>query len=464
MASNKRPNILFFFTDDQRFDTIGALGNPRIQTPTLDGLVDRGTAFTHAHAMGGSCPAVCMPSRAMLMTGRPLYRLDGWGETVPHDHALLPETLRRAGYNTFGTGKWHNGTDAYARSFNSGEHIFFGGMGDHWNVPACRFDPSGKYEQRAMITLDYRRQAARERVFDHIEAGKHSSELFADAAIDYLRAYNDGAPFMMYVSFMAPHDPRTMPRAYLDMYDPQTIDLPANFMPAHPFDNGELRIRDEKLAAFPRGPNEVRRHIAAYYAMITHADAQIGRVLRVLDEAGHAENTIVVFAGDNGLAVGRHGLMGKQNLYDHSVRVPLIFSGPGIEQNARRSALAYLSDIFPTLCDLAEAPVPDSVEGTSLVPALNAPNASVRESVFLAYRHVQRGIRDTRYKLIEYAVDGRRTTQLFDLLEDPDELNNLADAPGHAHTVTRLREQLRGWREAAGDHTDQGNAFWQACD
>ncbi|MFW5893602.1 MAG: sulfatase-like hydrolase/transferase [Verrucomicrobiota bacterium] len=147
-------NILFLFTDDQRFDTIAALGNPAIHTPNLDRLVARGTAFTRAHIPGGTSSAVCMPSRAMLHTGRNLFDLLGQGETIPADHTLLGEALQQAGYTTFGTGKWHNGPESFARSFNDGAEIFFGGMDDHWNVPACDYDPSGRYDNRRPFILD----------------------------------------------------------------------------------------------------------------------------------------------------------------------------------------------------------------------------------------------------------------------------------------------------------------------
>lgn len=462
---SSRPNVLFFFTDDQRFDTLRSLGNGQIITPTLDGLVERGTAFTQAYIMGGSCPAVCMPSRAMLMTGRTLYQIDGQGARVPEDHALLGETLRRAGYRTFGTGKWHNGPRAYGRSFSDGAEIFFGGMDDHWNVPACDFDPTGEYRQRVRQTVDFRTQAVREKTADHIHAGRHSSELFADATGDFLRAYDADAPFFAYVSFMAPHDPRTMPRQYLEMYDADSIELPPSFLPEHPFDNGELRIRDELLAALPRTEAEVRGHIAAYYAMITHADAQMGRVLAALRDSGRAEETIVVFAGDNGLAVGRHGLMGKQNLYEHSVRVPLVLAGPGVPAGERREALCYLIDIFPTLCELTGTGVPESVEGKSLVACLNDATLPLRRHLHFAYRHWQRAVRDARYKLIEYAVDGERTTQLFDLAEDPHELMDLSEEVDHADRLARLRRALRGWQTDYGDaQPGQGRDFWAALD
>ena len=126
-----KPNILLFFTDDQRFDTLGALGHPHVKTPNVDRLMARGTTFTHAHIPGGTSGAICMPSRAMLHTGRTLFHLEGAGNTVPDDHTMLGERLQQEGYRTFGTGKWHNGHAAFARSFSDGGEIFFGGMGDH---------------------------------------------------------------------------------------------------------------------------------------------------------------------------------------------------------------------------------------------------------------------------------------------------------------------------------------------
>ena len=462
-SGRRPPNILFFFTDDQRFDTIHALGNRQVVTPAMDALVGAGTAFTHAHIMGGSVPAVCMPSRAMVNTGRTLYHLEGEGREIAAEHVLLGEALRRAGYTTFGTGKWHNGPASYARSFSTGDEIFFGGMDDHWNVPACRFDPSGRYDLRQpFIARPAESNHVAYRRCDHVTPGKHSSELFADATIAFLDRHDPASPFFAYVAFMAPHDPRSMPQQYRDLYDPDRIELPPNLLPEHPFDNGELRVRDELLAAWPRDPQEIRRHLAEYYAMITHLDAQIGRVMDALRSRRLADDTIVVLAGDNGLALGQHGLMGKQNLYDHSVRVPLIFSGPGLPRNQRSAAYCYLHDVYPTLCDLVGLPIPATVEGKSLVPALRDPAERVRDVLLCAYRGVQRSARDASYKLIEYAVDGRRTRQLFHLPTDPWELTNLADEPGHAADVAHLRRELERWRVELDDtRPGQGAQFWQ---
>ena len=457
-----RPNILFFFTDDQRFDTIHALGNAEIQTPTMDRLVGEGTTFTHAHIPGGTSGAICMPSRAMLHTGRTLFHLEGAGQNIPNDHVLMGEYFQAQGFQTWGTGKWHNGPASYARSFSNGAEIFFGGMDDHWNVPAFDYDPLGMYEGRLPQCPDaFRSNELKIRRGDHVTAGKHSSELFAEAAINYLEGYDSDDPFMMYLSFMAPHDPRTMPQAFLDLYDPEKITLPPNFMGGHPFDNGDLKVRDEVLANFPRDPHDVKRHLAEYYAMVTHLDAQMGRVLAALEATGKMDNTIVVFAGDNGLELGQHGLFGKQNMYEHSVRVPLVFSGKGVPKGERRDAYVYLLDVFPTLCDLVGVDIPKTVEGTSLVSALHNAQDHVRDTLFSAYRQYQRMVKDDRFKLIEYVVDGRRTTQLFDLQNDPFEMHNLAGDETHAETLEKMRAILFQWRDDWDDEKSEwGKTFW----
>lgn len=461
--AEKTPNVLFFFTDDQRSDTIRALGNPHIITPTLDRLVQSGVTFSQAHIMGGTVGAVCMPSRAMLMTGKTLFHLERSGEGIPNDHEMMGETFQSAGYECFGTGKWHNGKASYARSFTDGAEIMFGGMNDHWNVPVYDFDPEGLYGGLLPYCVDaWHSNEVKHKEGNHITAGKHSSELFAEAAIDFLDRRDKSKPFLAYVSFMAPHDPRTMPQEYLDMYDEEAIPLPPNFLGGHPFDNGNIHGRDEELEGWPRTPEAVRRHIREYYAMITHADAQIKRVLDALERAGELENTIIVFAGDNGLAVGQHGLMGKQNVYEHSVRVPLIMCGPGIPKGGRSEAFCYLLDIFPTLCELCGLETPTTVEGRSLVPAMHNPNEQVREFLYLAYKDVQRAVKDKRYKLIEYVVKGRRTTQLFDLAQDPWEMKSLADDPSHKAEVKRLSSELTRLRDELNDsQPGLGEVFWK---
>ena len=212
-----QPNVLFLFTDDQRYDTIRALGNKEILTPNMDYLVRNGTAFTNAYIMGGSSGAVCMPSRAMLLTGRYLYHIEQEGQQIPEDHIMIPEVFKDAGYATFGTGKWHNGTASYARSFTQGAEIFFGGMDDHWNVAASDFDPTGKYPEPKPHAFPWHPDEWKtiEFPYDHTHRGYHSTDLFADTVKSFLLQHDTDRPFFAYVPFMAPHDPRTMPQQYL---------------------------------------------------------------------------------------------------------------------------------------------------------------------------------------------------------------------------------------------------------
>ena len=443
-SQKKKTNILFFFTDDQRFDTISALNNQEIKTPNIDKLVKNGVTFSRAHIMGGNNGAICMPSRAMLMTGKTLFHLKERGGSIPEDHMLLPELLRQNNYQTFGTGKWHNGPDAYARCFTAGGKIMFGGMSNHLKVPIYDFDPTGKYPKENQYL-----------------GANFSSEMFSDEAIDFLEKYKSDDPFFMYISYTAPHDPRMAPEEFTQMYDPAEMELPPNYMPEHPFDNGEMVIRDEKLAPFPRTPEIVKEHITSYYAMITHMDFHIGRILDSLEKSGEVENTIIVFAGDNGLAVGQHGLLGKQNLYEHSVRVPLIFYGPGIPKNKQADTLCYIHSIFPTLCDLLGLEIPNSIESESLAPAINNQSENVRNSVFYAYKNMQRGVRThDDWKLIKYNVKGEVTTQLFNLNEDPWELTNLADDEKYKLQQADLTELLKNYMQELDDFCDLDKPNW----
>ncbi len=461
-AALSRPNFLFLFTDDQRHDTIRALGNGQIHTPNIDWLVENGTAFENTYIMGGTNSAVCMPSRAMLMTGRTLFHLEDEGRHIPNGHVMLGEALESAGYECWGAGKWHNGPASYARSFNHGSDIYFGGMYDHWGVPVHEFDPTGKYESRITRTAYYLpSNVVEEKIADHVHGGTHSSELFAGQAAEFIDDYTADSPFFAYVAFMAPHDPRTMPQEFLDMYDPDGIEVPASFMPQHPFDNGELDVRDELLAGFPRSEREVRHHVAEYYAMITHVDAQIGNVIESLRKSGRLDETVIVFASDNGLAVGRHGLMGKQNLYDHSIHVPLVMAGPSISRGGRVQSLAYTVDIYLILCEIAGVEISGSVLGNSLLPTIQDQSIQIRDYLYFAYKDLMRSIQVDQWKLIEYSVAGERHTQLFDLDSDPMETNDLSGVQAHLGRLRGLRDKLASAREEFGDHISPFGSFWQ---
>ncbi|MEX2443734.1 MAG: sulfatase-like hydrolase/transferase [Alkalispirochaeta sp.] len=450
----KQKNVVFILTDDQRFDTIECVNNPEIITPNLNSLVEQGSYCSNAYIMGGTSAAVCMPSRAMVHSGKTLFHLQDAGETIPPDHTLMGEQFRAAGYSTYGIGKWHNGVESFERSFTGGDKIFFGGMDDHWNVPVCSYHPKGEFPAPQMHQWDGGTGEVVQipKIYDEIEPGHHSTDMFSEAATEFLRSRGGGdeKPFLLYVAYMAPHDPRTMPKKYLEMYDPEKITLPKNFMPRHPFDNGEMDVRDEKLAGYPREGAEIKKHIAEYYAMITHLDDMIGSIVQEVEKAGLQDETIIVVAGDNGLALGSHGLMGKQNMYDHSLHVPLLFVGPGIVANQKVDEFCTLNDIFPTLCDLTGTTIPESVDGESLASLLT--DATVtrasqeRDKLLFAYRDIQRAVLDkSGNKLIVYFnEDGsQKREQLFNVHEDPLELEDLIEVESAGKMTEHLRRSMK---------------------
>jgi len=381
----------------------------------------------------------------MLMTGRYLFSLDREGQSIPQEHTLMGEAFRNAGYRTYGIGKWHNGKEAFNRGFEDGGEILLGGMADHWNMPVYHYDPACEYASRIPYTESFLTQKVAYHNADHITNGKHSSELFSDKAIEFINHHDGKNPFFMYVAFTAPHDPRVMPDKYMAMYDSAKITFPVNFMYEHPFDNGHMTGRDEVLLSHPRKKEEVKHELHRYYAIITHLDEQIGRVVVALKAKGLYENTIIVFAADNGLAVGQHGLMGKQNLYEHSLKVPLIFVGKGFEAGKKEERFTYLNDIFPTLCELTKIPIPASVETQSVF------SKKKRDIMYYGFRTFQRAVRKDNFKLIEYHVKGVETIQLFDLKNDPLEMNNLALDPKYSKKVDEYRKLLREQKNIYND-------------
>ena len=462
--AKKRPNVLFLLTDDQRYGTIHALGNPEIQTPNMDRLVHRGTSFTNAHIPGGTASAVCMPSRAMINSGKTLFHLEECGKNIPADQVTMCQCFLNAGYHTTGIGKWHNGIDSYARSFDSGDNIFFGGMWDHWNVPVNDFKADGHYDKEINFTPNFTANEIPVKVrAEKITVGVHSTDLFSGSAIDYIEKYDDDKPFFVYLSFLAPHDPRTMPEQFRTMYDPEKITLPPNYLPMPVVNFGwAAKGRDENTEAYPRRPERIRQHIADYYAMISHIDYRIGQVLEALERKGMMEDTIIVLCGDNGLAIGQHGLMGKQNVFEHSVKVPLVIAGPGVPEDKVSDELVYLMDIYPSLCELCGIDIPDTVESRSFVPLLHDDKATIHDYLYLAFQARIRGVMDKRYKLIEYRTEHIRLTQLFDLKNDPWEQYNLYDMAGTDEIVEKLRGELFRLRDEWDDEGILfGQQFWQ---
>lgn len=420
------PNVLLIYADDQRADTLSSLGNEWVRTPNLDGLVERGTTFERTYCQGGPHGAVCVPSRAMLMTGRTWFELD---LNDFDGRPTLPELLSDSGYRTFMTGKWHNGHDALRRAFPDARSVMRAGMSNHNDVPLVDI-VDGAFE-------------------DERRGDGHSSEIFADAAVEFLGSTADeDQPFFCYVAFTAPHDPRDAPEEWRARWAERRPPLPENFMPQHPFDNSQLTTRDEKLGAWPRTEELVRDQLAEYYALIEHLDDQVGRVLAALEATGRLDNTLVIYAADHGLAVGSHGLLGKQNVYEHSMRAPMVMAGPGVERG-RTTALVHLHDMFATVLEAAGVAAPEDSHSIALQPFLATSEASAVRPTVLTSQHHMRAVTDGRWKLIRYADVDR--TQLFDLATDPHELHDLSGDAEQAERVEQLTAELRRLQQELGD-------------
>lgn len=443
----KKPNILFLLTDDQRFNTIHELGNEEILTPNLDELVKDSISMMNAYIPGGYTGAVCMPSRCMINTGRYLTSLVNNGEEVPTSHHLLGEMLKDNGYYTFGTGKWHNGPKAYTRSFTTGANAFFGGMWDHYNVPLCDYDPLGNYDNVINFVCNFFESNKSIQInCDHFIPGKHSSEIVADTTIEFINNYDNEEPFYCYSAFLAPHDPRIMPSFYKELYKDKKITLPINCMEKYPVAYDGTGMRDEDLTSYPRKEEDTIKELTDYYAMITHLDAQIGRIIQILKEKGLYENTIIILAGDNGLGLGSHAFMGKQNLYEMSLRIPLIMKVPGLGKNLRVTQPVFLMDIYPTLCELIQAEIPESVEGKSFISALEEKPFEGRTEMYYMMMDRARAVRSGDWKLAIYKdpKTGLKSTVLYNIKEDPYELKELSlEYPEIVAKLTRRLFELR---------------------
>ena len=406
----KKPNILHIHADDHRPDGLRALGNLLLHTPNLDSLVERGMTFTHCYTQGSMIGAVCTPSRTMMLTGRSWQRIPkapAAASNAADPTTFLPRVIAAAGYETWHMGKRGNGFPAGLQEFET----------------SVIDDAKGTTPENDRA---------------------HCSQRLADRTVAFLKtraARHEARPFYIYLAPPVPHDPRSAEPQFHKLYDPAKIALSPAFLPQHPFDNGEMTVRDEKLAPWPRTPADTKRQTADYYSCVTGLDHHVGRIFAELKANGQWDNTIVIFSGDNGLSLGEHGLFGKQNLYEFGgMHVPLVFAGPGIPRG-RSDALVYLMDLFPTFCGFAGAKAPAHIDGRDLTPIIRGKTAKVRDVLYTGYGRVQRAVRDDRWKLIRYPHVN--VTQLFDLRADPHELANLADKPEHAGKVQKMLALLR---------------------
>ncbi len=443
-----KPNILFIFADDQAYNTIYALGNHEIITPALDKLSTDGVTFTHAYNMGAWHGAVCVASRTMLNTGSfvwKAYKNEQKLEQLARERKLWSQLMEDAGYETYFSGKWHVKISPDS-IFNHVRHIRPGMPKD---------TPEGYH--RPVEGLEDKWSPYDTTFGGFWQGGRHWSEVVADDALAFFEiAAKSDKPFFMYLAFNAPHDPRQSPKEYVDMYPLENISTPRTYMPEYPY-MGKIgydqNLRDERLAPYPRTEYAVKVNRQEYYAIITHMDAQIEKILNALEASGKKDNTCIFFTADHGLACGNHGLMGKQNMYDHSIRSPLIVAGPDIPKNQKNKADVYLQDIMATSLELAGVEKPDYVEFNSFLDLIQTDSeTSHYASIYGCYTNAQRMIRKGAYKLIVYPE--AETTLLFNLHDDPLEMNNLSGTAGTMDIEKALFKELSSLQFVMNDTVD----------
>lgn len=440
-AEPRKPNILFILVDDQSpFDFKFYNPQSTLDSPNIDRLASSGMILDSAYHMGSFTGAVCVPSRHMIASGRSVWHLPvghGSKNCPPNlENNTLGPVFSRAGYATMRTCKEGN-------SYTAADKLF-------------------------------------DVVHDATKRGgtaESGSAWHAERVLDYLgerKAKKDGRPFFIHLGFSHPHDIRDGTPELLAKYgatnhkdpstpppaNPKQPPLPPNWLPAHPFDNTEMNVRDEIHVSGVwkrRDEATIRNEIGREYACSENIDIQISRVLAKLEQMGELENTYIFYTADHGMAIGRHGLQGKQNLYEHTWRVPMVVKGPGIKPGVRAPGNIYLGDLLATFCDLTGISPPETNEGTSFKPVLFEGRPVIRETLYGVYNGGQKpGMRSLKHgdwKLIEYesTTTGVRESQLFNLKDNPHELlaehrdpkaTNLAADPQHAAKLAEMRALL----------------------
>ncbi len=414
-----QPNVLFIAIDDQN-DWIGHLGgHPLAQTPHLDSLAGRGTTFLNAN-----CQApLCNPSRTSLMLSlRPtttgIYGLAPWFRTLDvwKDRVALPQHFKAHGYRTLTTGKIYHGPVGGPK-LQAAEFDIWGNAGGIGAKPDNKLIPPTPMGNHALMDWG---------VFPHRDEDKGDYQV-ASWAIEQIKSAPKGQPFFLATGFFLPHVPCYVTQEWINLYpdddsvlplvkEDDRVDTPRFSWYLH-WNLPEPRLK------WVKDNNQWRNLVRSYLASTSFVDAQIGRMLAALDEAGLRENTIVVVWGDHGWHLGEKAITGKNTLWSETTRVPLIFAGPGVAGSGRCMQPAELLDIYPTLIELCGLAPRDDLEGISLVPQLtNAATLRARPAI-TSHNQGNHGIRSERWRYIRYA-DG--TEELYDTVDDPNEWNNLA--------------------------------------
>ena len=426
-------NIIFYFSDQQRWDTV----NEEV-TPNLMKLADEGVLFENSF----TCQPVCGPARSCLQSG--MYATETGcytnGIALPQDITPLAEYFNRAGYQTAYIGKWHLGSDKYP------------GIGVHCEKTAIPKDRQGKYQYwRAADCLEFTSHGYDGYVFDgdgnKIDFTGYRADCINDFALEFLDKREKDKPFFLFASFVRPHPPFDAPRHYFDLYNRKSLRPPfIGSWETEEYLKQEGRIFDSKTG--PVDPELARQAQAGYYACITHLDHQIGRLILALVEQELYDDTVFIFTSDHGEELCDHHMFRKSRPYEGSCHIPLIISPgknvlPKLRGGSVCHSIAELRDIMPTVLDLAHAPVPSSVDGESLLPLTADPQKTQRTWLHGEHSYgdfSNHWIVTAEDKYIWHSVTGQE--QYFDLAADPHELTDLIRDPSRQARISRLRSFL----------------------
>ncbi|KJD37273.1 sulfatase [Tamlana sedimentorum] len=441
----KRPNFLFVLVDDQSpFDLQTYNPSSILETPTISKLAEEGIVFEEARHMGSMNGAVCTPSRHMIMSGRTLWHLPPSAEfqkqTDPHeiDEQTIGAIFNRAGYKTMRTCKKGNSYPGANKQFTVVHDATKRGGTDETGSPW--------HAKQVLTYLNEREQT------------KEDDPFFIYFGFSHPHDRRDGTPELLEKYGAVNHSDKNVLPA-LNEKQPQ---LPENYLEKHPFHHGHPNLRDETRVSGVwenRDENTIRNELGREFACSENIDIQLNKVLAKLEAMGELDNTYIIYTADHGMAIGRHGLQGKQNLYEHTWRVPFIVKGPNLPKGKRVKGSVYLLDVLPTLCDLANIEIPETVEGESFTSVLNGETESMREVMYGVYcggtKPGMRTVKKGDWKLIKYDVlEGQvKETQLFNLAENPLEylpehgkdgelLTNLANNPKYADKLAEMEALL----------------------
>ena len=450
-----RPNVLFIPVDDLR-PQLGCYGRDHMITPRIDGLAEQGVVFTRAYCQ----VPVCGATRASLLTGvRPTrQRFTNYKTWVDQDlpgALTLPEHFRKQGYETVSVGKvFHHRTDAAERSWS--RDPWHPSTGGNWR----------NYLKKGNIAVAEAR-GGKGPPFEcaDVPDNAYFDGQIADRAIRELHRLKEGdRPFFLAAGFIKPHLPFNAPKRYWDYYRHDDVDLADNpcapmGAPAQALHNwGELRQYTDIPAEGPLPEEMARSMVHGYYAATSFVDAQVGRLLVELDRTGLRESTIVVLWGDHGWQLGEHGLWCKHCNFNTSLNAPLVVSAPDVGPRRPSSALVEFADVFPTLCDLAALPVPEHLEGTSLVPVLEEPERRWKQAVFSRYMRGD-SVRTDQHLYTRWTADDGTVTarMLYDHGADPDENLNVSELPANEALVRELEATLTAGWQAVGPLVSAGS-------